>query len=76
MNAMAVEIKAKKYDSLLRRTERLHISFKKAVLFVGGEKRLEALMDEGRVRYFKPEGKSNTMWRFNLADIIKCVKPI
>ena len=31
-------------------------------------------MDEGKIRYDKPFGASNTMWQFNLADILKNVK--
>lgn len=72
----AVDIMAQKYQSLLRRTERLHVSYRKAVMLVGGEKRLERLMLEEKVRYSKPEGGSNTMWRFNFADIIRNVKPL
>lgn len=76
MPDIAVDVMAQKYQSLLRRTERLHVSFKKAVILVGGEKRLEKLMLSEKVRYSKPEGSSNTMWRFNLADIIRNVKPL
>lgn len=69
------EVMAQKFQSLLRRTERLHVSYKKAVRLVGGEKRLEKLMLAKKVRYSKPEGSANTMWRFNLSDIIRNVKP-
>jgi len=44
------------------------------VKFVRGEKRLQRLVDEGRIRYDKPFGATNTMWRYNLADILKNVK--
>lgn len=67
---------AQKFQSLLRRTERLHVSYKKAVVLVGGEKRLEGLMLAQKVRYSKPDGAANSMWRFNLADIIRNVKPL
>lgn len=76
MPDIAVDVMAQKYQSLLMRTERLHVSYRRAVVLVGGEKRLERLMLEGRVRYSKPEGSVNTMWRFNFADIIRNVKPM
>lgn len=70
------DVMAQKYQSLLRRTERLHVSYRKAVQLIGGEKRLERLMLQKRIRYFKPEGGVNTMWRFNLSDVIRNVKPL
>lgn len=76
MAVPAVDVMAQKYQSLLRRTERIHVSYRKAVMLVGGEKRLERLMLAEKVRYSKPEGRANTMWRFNLADIIRNVKPL
>lgn len=76
MSELSVRVMAQKYQSLLRRTERIHVSYKKAVKLVGGEKRLERLMLEEKVRYSKPVGNPNTMWRFNLGDIIRNVKPL
>lgn len=67
-------IQAIKYRSLLILTESMYVSQKKAVKLVRGEKRLQRLMDEGKIRYNKPLGAPNTKWRFNLADIIKNVK--
>ena len=67
-------ILALKYRSLLIIAETMHVSQKKAVKFVRGEKRLQRLVDEGRIRYDKPFGATNTMWRYNLADILKNVK--
>lgn len=69
-----VSIMALKYRSLLIIAENMYVSQKKAVKFVRGEKRLQRLVDEGRIRYDKPFGASNTMWRYNLADILKNVK--
>lgn len=63
-----------KYRSLLKIAESMYVSQKKAVKFVRGEKRLQRLVEEGRIRYDKPMGASNTMWRYNLADILKNVK--
>lgn len=71
-----VEIMARKFSSLVGRLEKRHCSYKKAVEIVGGEKRLQDLMDNERVRYEKPLGAKNTMWRFNMADIINNVKPV
>lgn len=69
-----MSIMALKYQSLLIIAEKMYVSQKKAVKFVRGEKRLQRLVEEGRVRYDKPFGASNTMWRYNLADILKNVK--
>ncbi len=69
-----VGIHALKFRSLLLIAETMYISQKKAVKLVRGEKRLQRLMDEGKIRYDKPFGASNTMWQFNLADILKNVK--
>ena len=71
MEITPVEAIVKKYLSFLRRAEKQEISWKKAVILVGGEKRLESLMEQGKIRFFKPEGARNTKWRFNLADIVK-----
>lgn len=68
-------IMAQKYQSLLRRAERIHVSYRRAVMLVGGEKRLEKLMLAEKIRYRKPDGAPNTMWRINLADVIRNVKP-
>ncbi len=69
------EIMVQKFQSLLLRVDGLHCSYKKAVKIVGGEKRLERLMLDEKVRYSKPEGSSNTMWRFNMRDVFLNVKP-
>ena len=76
MSELSIRLMAQKYQSLLRRTESIHVSYKKAVKLVGGEKRLERLMLAEKVRYTKPDGNPNTMWRFNLADIVRNVKPL
>lgn len=71
MDALAKEAIIKRHLTFLRRAEKHTVSWKKAALLVGGEKRLERLMEDGSVRFSKPEGKANTMWRFNLCDIVK-----
>lgn len=76
MSELSIRLMAQKYQSLLRRTESIHVSYKKAVKLVGGEKRLERLMLAEKVRYTKLDGNPNTMWRFNLSDIIRNVKPL
>lgn len=76
MSELAMKVMAQKYLSLLRRTERIDISYKRAVKLVGGEKRLERLMLEEKIRYSKPDGSANTMWRINFADVIRNVKPL
>lgn len=74
MSPNAVSIMALKYRSLLIIAESMYVSQKKAVKFIRGEKRLQRLVEEGRIRYDKPFGATNTMWRYNLADILKNVK--
>lgn len=74
MPPTAVRIMALKYRSLLIIAESMYVSQKKAVKFIRGEKRLQRLVDEGKIRYDKSFGAPNTMWRYNLADIIKNVK--
>lgn len=74
MPPSTLSIMASKYRSLLILTEDMYVSQKKAVKLIRGEKRLQRLIDEGRIRYDKPFGATNTMWRYNLADVIKNVK--
>ncbi len=74
MSPSAMSIMASKYRSLLIIAEGMYVSQKKAVKLLRGEKRLQRLIDEGRIRYDKPFGSTNTMWRYNLADVIKNVK--
>lgn len=74
MPPTVVSIMASKYRSLLIIAESMYVSQKKAVKLLRGEKRLQRLIDEGRIRYDKPFGSANTMWRYNLADVIKNVK--
>lgn len=75
-NAMIKEsLESYKFMALCMCLDDMHCSYKKAVKIVGGEKRLGWLMDTGKVRYDKPIGARNTMWRFNLSDIIRYVNP-
>lgn len=74
MPPSALSIMASKYRSLLIIAESMYVSQKKAVKLIRGEKRLQQLVEEGKIRYDKPFGATNTMWRYNLADIIKNVK--
>lgn len=74
MPPSALSIMASKYRSLLIIAESMYVSQKKAVKLIRGEKRLQRLVEEGKIRYDKPFGATNTMWRYNLADIIKNVK--
>ena len=76
MSELDIRVMAQKYLSLLRRAEKIHVSYKRAVMLVGGEKRLENLMLAEKVRYTKPPGAPNTMWRINLADVFRNVKPM
>ncbi|MBR5592762.1 MAG: hypothetical protein IKW46_01695 [Bacteroidaceae bacterium] len=69
------ELLAYKFASLEQRLESVVFSYRKAVKIVGGEKRLERLLLDGKIRYEKPEGSRNSMWQFNAADVIRNVKP-
>jgi hypothetical protein len=76
MDTMAKDVIVKKYLTFLQRAEKHEVSWKKASSLIGGEKRLERLMNEGRIRFSKPDGASNTMWRFNLADVVKNARTV
>lgn len=72
---MSENLEIYKFKALCSCLDGMHCSYKKAVKIVGGEKRLQRLMEEEKVRYEKPYGAPNTMWRFNLSDIITQVNP-
>lgn len=71
MDALKKEVLVKRYLSFLRRAEKQDVSWKKAALLVGGEKRLQRLIEEGRIRSSKPDGAPNTKWVINLADVVE-----
>lgn len=64
-----------RFQSLLLLMRDRTVSFRDAVIIVGGKMRLEQLMIEGEIRGYKPSGKSNRSWRINAADCYKHVKP-
>ena len=49
---------------------------RKASMLVGGLKRLERLMVEGKIRWDKPTSTQNGKWFCNAADVLKyAIKP-
>lgn len=64
-----------RFKSLLFRLRGLDISRTVAVKIVGGEKRLDKLICQGKLHVTKRNGASNTMWRFDAAEVAQYVKP-
>lgn len=64
-----------RFRSLLIRLQGLVISRTVAVKIVGGEKRLDKLISQGKLNVKKNAGASNTMWRFDAAEVARYVKP-
>ena len=75
-NVSKTAIMAQKYQSIIERTKDMTFSWAVAVKLVGGKKRLERLMLEGKVSYDKPFGSPNTKWQFAACDILSNVKPL
>ena len=64
-----------RFKSLVMRLRGVEFSRRLAVKLLGGEKRLDRLMLQGKSHATKRTGASNTMWRFDAAEIVKYVKP-
>ena len=64
-----------RFRSLLIVMENQTMSYREAVKIVGGQVRLQRLMENDKIRYYKPEGSSNTKWRINAADCYRNVRP-
>ena len=64
-----------RFKSLLLRLRGLDISRTLAVKIVGGEKRLDRLVNQGKLHVRKRNGAANTMWRFDAAEVVQYVKP-
>lgn len=63
-------------ENILNVMERETFGQRKAATIVGGLKRLEHLMEEGKVRCEKPTQKQNGKWFCNAADVLKyAIKP-
>ena len=62
-----------RFKSLVMRLRGVEFSRRLAVKLLGGEKRLDRL--QGKIHATKRTGASNTMWRFDAAEIVKYVKP-
>lgn len=64
-----------RFQSLLLAMRNRTVSYRQAVIIVGGEVRLNRLMAEGTVRCTKPKGSVNKKWRINAADCYRNVRP-
>lgn len=63
-------------ENILAVMEQETFGQRKAATIVGGLKRLEHLMEEGKVRWDKLTGKQNSKWFCNAADVLKyAIKP-
>lgn len=72
---MNESVLAQKFISLLERFEGRTFSYNMSMHLVGGKKRLEHLINEGKLRYDKKGDSRNSPWEFNAIDILKNVKP-
>lgn len=72
MNASESDIR---FKSLVARLRGVEFSRRLAVKLLGGEKRLEKLMLQGKIHATKRQGASNTMWRFDASEVVAYVKP-
>jgi len=64
-----------RFKSLLIAMRNKTVSFRQAVVIVGGTVRLTRLIEEGRVRCDKLAGSQNRKWRINAADCYNNVRP-
>lgn len=65
-----------KLENILAVMEQETFGQRKAAMMVGGLKRLERLMVEGKIRWDKPTRKQNGKWYCNAADVLKyAIKP-
>lgn len=64
-----------KFKSLLIAFKNKTISYRTAVVIVGGNQRLKKLMESGKVRGEKPDGSSNCTWLINAVDCFMNVRP-
>lgn len=64
-----------RFQSLLIAMRKKTVSYRQAVVIVGGEVRLQRLMADGRVRCSKPSGSTNKKWRINAVDCYSNVRP-
>lgn len=64
-----------RFKSLLVRLKGVEFSWNMAERIVGGEKRLNTLLNRGKIHATKKPGAPNTMWRFDACEVISYVKP-
>lgn len=69
-------IMAQKYQSIINLTKGMTFSWAVSVRLVGGKKRLERLMLEGKINYSKSLGAANTKWKFAACDVLSNIKPV
>lgn len=64
-----------RFRSLLIVMEKECLSFRQATKLVGGIRKLNKLLESGKIRGLKPDGSRNKMWKINAADCYKNIKP-
>ena len=69
-----LEIRFKSLLAILRRVG-WKFSRNESVTLLGGEKRLETLLNQGKIHATKKNGAANTKWEFDAAEVIMYVKP-
>lgn len=69
-----LEIRFKSLVGIFRRVG-WTFSRNESVTLLGGEKRLETLLSQGKIHATKKNGAMNTKWEFDAAEVIMYVKP-
>lgn len=64
-------IKVRLLDNILTVMEGLTFGKRTAERIVGGEKKLQVLMESGKVGYSKPSPSQNGKWQCNAADVLR-----
>lgn len=67
---------AEKLITIHSMTDDIYLSKRECERIVGGRKRLEDLIYEGKIRGRKKSGAQNSRWTINLSDVLKYVQPL
>lgn len=60
-----------RYNTILRAAQNVSFSKNTAQVLVGGQRRLERLVAEEKIRYKKSTAKQNGRWLCNASDVLR-----
>ncbi len=60
-----------RYNTILRAAQNVSFSKNTAQILVGGQRRLERLVAEDKIRYEKSTSKQNGRWLCNASDVLR-----